>query len=191
MRKLGMIWLAMFCFTALAAIAQEPTASSQKTGDAKSSKATIYVYRYKQFVGSALEPSVYCDEAQLAKMSNGRYFTVTIDPGKHTFHSNDKQSGIELDAKAGQEYFIRLEIATGFMKGHGRLILMSPEQAGYELKSDKLKPLDANKVANTSLVSTSEAHPGATAEASKAPAAQSTPKVVEVSTPANQVVKPQ
>jgi len=35
---------------------------------------------------------------------------------------------------------------------------MSPEQGGYELKSSKLKPLDANKVANPTLVSVDEVH---------------------------------
>ena len=53
---------------------------------------------------------------------------------------------------------MRVEIATGMMKGHGRLILVTPEQGGYELKS-KLKPLDTNKVVNGALVSVSEAHP--------------------------------
>jgi Protein of unknown function (DUF2846) len=167
--------------TGLLAFAQEPATPAAAAAGSNSAKATVYVYRYKQFVGSALEPSVYCDDIQLARMSNGRYFTVKVDPGKHTFHSNDKQSGIELDAKAGQEYFIRVEIAAGMMKGHGRLILMSPEQASYELKSDKLKPLDPSKVANAAMVSTSEAHPGTASVAP--PAAQPTPKMIQVSNP--------
>jgi hypothetical protein len=158
MRTLRMLGLLIFCFTGLAAIAQEPVADSQKTTDAKASKATVYVYRYKQFVGAALAPSVYCDETELARMENGRYFTVKLDPGKHNFRSNDKQSGTELDMKAGQEYFLRVEIAAGAMKGHGRLVLMSPEQGGYELKSSKLKPLDSNKVVNATLVSVGEVH---------------------------------
>jgi hypothetical protein len=119
-------------------------------------------------VGGALSPSVYCDETELARMENGRYFTVRLDPGKHNFRSNDKQSGTELDMKAGQEYFLRVEIATGFMKGHGRLVLMSAEQGGYELKSSKLKPLDSNKVVNATLVSVDEVHtetPAATTRA--------------------------
>jgi hypothetical protein len=175
------ILLSIVSLMGLLAFAQEPATTTAPAADAKTSKATVYVYRYKQFVGAALEPSVYCDELQLARMTNGRYFTTKIDSGKHTFHSNDKQSGVELDLKAGQEYFIRLEIATGFMKGHGRLVLMSPEQAGYELKSDKLKPLDANKVMNAALVSTGEAHPGLTANG--ASTGQTAPKVVEVSSP--------
>lgn len=124
-------------------------------------KATVYVYRYKQFVGSALAPSVYCDEVQLARMENGRYFTVILDSGKHVFHSNDKQSGIELDLKPGQEYFMRVELVAGAMKGHGRLVLVAPEQGKYELNSSKLKPLDANKVEDKARVSVDEVHPDA------------------------------
>ena len=166
MRTIRILGLLIFCFTGLSAIAQQPTADSPKTINAKPSQASVYVYRYKQFVGSALAPSVFCDETELARMENGRYFTVTLDPGKHNFRSNDKQSGIELDAKAGQEYFVRVEIAAGMMKGHGRLILVAPEQGGYELKS-KLKPLDSNKVVNATLVSVSEAHPDATGAKTK------------------------
>jgi len=91
-----------------------------------------------------LSPSVYCDETELARMQNGRFFTVKLSPGKHVFSSNDKQAGIEVDLKAGQGYYIRVEIATGMMKGHGRLTLVASEQGTYEIK--KLKPLDADKV---------------------------------------------
>ena len=119
--------------------------------------ATVYVYRYKQFVGSALSPSVYCDEVQLARMDNGRYFMVKLAPGKHAFRSNDKQSGLELDLKPGQPYFIRVEIAPGFMKGHGRLIQMTAEQGTYELKSKKLVPLDASKTVDRTRVSVEQA----------------------------------
>ena len=143
-------------------------ATTPSATDAKESKATVHVYRYKQFVGGALEPSVYCDEVQLARMDNGRYFAAMVDPGKHTFRSNDSQSGIELDTKAGQEYFIRVEIATGFAKGHGRLVLMSPEQGSYELKSKKLKPLDASKVMDKTRVSLEEVGTGSRETASAA-----------------------
>jgi Protein of unknown function (DUF2846) len=159
MRLLRIIGLLTLCFMALAAIAQEPAANSRPTTSAHSSKATVFVYRYKQFVGSALAPSVYCDEVELARMENGRYFTVKLDPGKHTFRSNDKQSGSELDVKAGQQYFLRVEIAAGMMKGHGRLILTDPEQGRYEVNSSKMKPLDLKKVVNTTLVSVDEVHP--------------------------------
>ena len=146
--------LAFLAFTLAGSLvpAQEQTQPAPSQVSSKQ-QAVVYVYRYKQFVGAALSPSVYCDDAQLARMENGRYFTVKIDPGQHTFRANDPQSGVQLDVKAGQQYFLRMEIATGFMKGHGRLVLMAAEQARYELQSDKLKPLDASKVVDTARVS--------------------------------------
>lgn len=79
MRSLSVLSLAVVLTGALT-FAQEPAAGPLVT-DAKPVQATVYVYRYKQFVGSALSPSVWCDETELARMENGRYFTVKIDPG--------------------------------------------------------------------------------------------------------------
>jgi hypothetical protein len=184
MRALRILSLAI-SLAGLLAFAQAPasgpaTAQAQQSNP-QQSQATVYVYRYKQFVGSALAPSVYCDEVQLARMENGRYFTVRLDAGKHNFRSNDAQSGVELDLKAGQAYFIRVEIATGMMKGHGRLILMSPEQGSYELKSSKLKPLDPSKVVDKDRVSVEEAHVETPVPAPQAP----------VNGPASPVAQPQ
>jgi hypothetical protein len=125
------------------------TQASQTT-QSNDSQATVYVYRYKQFVGSALSPSVYCDESELARMDNGRFFVAKLSPGKHVFRSNDQQAGIDVDLKGGQDYYIRVELVAGMMKGHGRLVLIQPEQGSYEIK--KLKPLDAGKVKDTQRV---------------------------------------
>jgi hypothetical protein len=46
----------------------EDQAKSVSEAKAPDSKVTVYIYRYKQFAGWALEPSVYCDEKELAKM---------------------------------------------------------------------------------------------------------------------------
>ena len=174
-------------FASLFTLAQDSGAAPPT--ETNQAPAKVYVYRYKQFVGGALSPSVYCDEVQLARMDNGRYFTASIAPGKHTFRSNDKQSGMEWDLKPGQEYFLRVEIASGFMKGHGRLVVVPREQASYELKSDKLKPLDAGKVADKTRVSVEEAHLAEPAPAAAlapvaaqpAAAGQPAPKLVPVS----------
>lgn len=166
------------CSLACCGFAQQPSASSPQSANSQTEaaatttqpgtqtdKTTVYFYRYKQYAGSALSPSVYCDEAELARMENGRYFSVKLAPGKHTFRSNDKQSGVEVDLKPGQEYFLRVEIAAGFMKGHGRLIAVVPEQAKFELQSKKLKPLDGDKITDRERVSL---QPVAFGEAEKA-----------------------
>jgi hypothetical protein len=115
-----------------------------------SQKATIYFYRIKQFAGSGLEPSVYCDDKELARMDNGRYFGVTLEPGKHTCRMGDKQTGFEIVLEAGEEYYGKVTLEVGFWKGHGRLTLVQKEQGAFELK--KVKLLGADKVKDRSLV---------------------------------------
>src|SRR6201987_6494704 len=168
-RHLSLGLLTMLCLSGVMAAGQDAATGTS------SAKATVYVYRYKQFVGAALAPSVYCDDVELARMENGRYFMATLEPGKHPFRSNDPQSGVVLETKPGEQYYLRVEIAAGMMKGHGRLVLMSREQASYELVSTKLKPLDANKVADKERVSLEEAHPQAAAPAVATPSKAAEP----------------
>jgi hypothetical protein len=180
--------LIAFSLAGTLAFSQSP-ASSQPTAPAQS-KATVYVYRYKQFTGSALAPSVYCDDAQVARIENGRYFAIKLDPGMHSFRSNDAQSGVQLELAAGQEYFIRVEIALGMLKGHGRLVLTAPEQGRYEVKSNQLKPLDAGKVVDAARVSTEEAKfdtPLPTQAAAAAPTKAPTVQPLPVDPPVREV----
>lgn len=128
-------------------LAQQAASQPDSAVSNTNAQSTVYVYRYKQFAGSALSPSVFCDENELARMDNGRYFAVTVSPGQHVFRSNDKQAGINVDLKPGEKYYIRLEIAAGLMKGHGRLVSVAVDQGSYEIK--KLKPLDNDKVKDT------------------------------------------
>ena len=148
--KLAVVCL-LLLFTTAVYRAQEPAAVAGK------SKARIYFYRIKQFAGSALEPSVYCDDKELARMDNGRYFAVDLEPGQHTCRMGDKQTGFALDVKAGEEYYARITIDTGFWKGRGRLTLLQKEQGAFELK--KVELLSADRVKDRSMVSLYEGSP--------------------------------
>ena len=135
------LWLVI---TAATGFEQSIFAQSNDKSETPKADAVVYVYRYKQFIGYTVEPSVYCNEVQLARMDNGRYFKVVLSPGTYTFRSNDKQSGIEMELKSGEQYYMRVEIAQGLWKQYGRLVLMAKEQGSYEIK--KLKPLGKNKI---------------------------------------------
>jgi Protein of unknown function (DUF2846) len=113
------------------------TAPQVRTGTSASDSAYLRVYRQKRFTGSALAPSVYVDDKQIARVGNGRRFTMRLLPGSHTVRSDDKSSAITVDAKPGQEYYVRVEEATGFWKGHGKLTLVMPEQGSPEYKLQK------------------------------------------------------
>ena len=122
--------------------AASATPGSATASQTKNSQATVYIYRGKHFVGGAFAPSVFCDDFELARMTNGRFLVAKFAAGKHLFRSNDNQEGIDLDLKGGQDYYIRMEVGPSSMKG--RLVLVASEEAGDEIK--KLKPLDAANV---------------------------------------------
>jgi hypothetical protein len=100
--------------------------------------ATVHFYRYKQYVGSLLKPSIYCDGAEVGRIQNGTVFDVRLSPGPHTFYAEDKQAGAVVTLEPGKEYFFRTDLQTGFWKGHFRLTMMMPEQGAFDVA--KLKP---------------------------------------------------
>ena len=143
---------------AVASPEPSPATEVRKTSDGPA--VSIYFYRIKQYAGSALEPSVYCDDKELARMDNGRYFGVTLEPGKHTCSMGDKQTGFEIEVKPGEVHYAKVTIDIGFWKGRGRLNLLQKEQGAFELK--KVKPLGADKVKNRALVTVFEGSDKAT-----------------------------
>jgi hypothetical protein len=94
--------------------------------------ALLHVYRQRRFVGSALAPSIYVDDQQVARVGNGRRFTAKLTPGAHGIRSDDKSSSISLDVKPGQDYYVRIDEETGAWKGHGKLTLLQAEQGRPE-----------------------------------------------------------
>lgn len=131
-------------FAALCFVAAASTmAQNAVTDDA--TKATVYVYRLPRGSGPPPNsPSVYCDNQELARIQNGRYFGIRLDPGKHSFQSTEEKSVVDLDVKAGQTYYIRGEVVPVRLKPRGRLTQMSLEQGASEARM--LKPLDLDKV---------------------------------------------
>lgn len=130
----------------IADVPTTPKPESSAGNKVSSKKATLYVYRSKRLAGSVFSPSVYCNDVELARMDNGRYFIAQLDPGKYILRSNDG-SVINIQLEAGKEYFMRVDIVSirGVWKNpRGRLVLSTPDQGGLEIK--QLQPLDASKV---------------------------------------------
>jgi hypothetical protein len=153
MKKLALLVL---LFASSAALAQDqPQATT----------ATICFYRPHRFEGAALKPPILVDEVDVAHLHNGDALQVTVNPGSHQIHSNDKSTGIELDAKAGQTYFVRVDIKAGAWKGHGQITLIDPQEGKFEFSKQK--------VSVTKDLSTNQASPAA--EPPKAPAAATSP----------------
>ena len=103
----------------------------------------LHVYRHRRYEGSALAPSVFIDDKQVARVGNGRRFTAKLTPGSHTVRSDDKSSAISLTVKPGEDYYVRIDEKTGLWKGHGQLTLILPEQGKPEYAV--AKPVEADR----------------------------------------------
>ena len=152
------VFAALVLGTALLAQQQNPATASPQPGQQLQAPATsasaspsqadsaipcLRVYRQRRYSGSALAPSIYVDDKQIARVGNGRRVSIRLTPGPHTIRSDDKSSAVSVDAKTGQDYFIRIEEETGFWKGHGKLTLVLPEQGAAEYKLQK--PVEENR----------------------------------------------
>jgi Protein of unknown function (DUF2846) len=121
-----------------------------ETTAASSEEATVFIYRPDKWTGKALEPSVFVDETELARMDNGRYFAIKLRPGKHIVRMTDDKKGYAFDMGPGQTYFFRIGMEMGMWKGHGKITLDDRERAVKEIK--KLKFIGQDKIKATTVV---------------------------------------
>jgi hypothetical protein len=133
--------------TPAAATTPAPQAETAPPPDL-SGMATVYVYRDKAFMGMALRPTVMVDGKDLVNIGNGRVYTGHFKPGKYLFQMDDKKSGADLELKAGDIVYFRVEIVPGFWKGGGRMMLMDAKQGEYEIK--QLQPVPAAEIPDKS-----------------------------------------
>ena len=115
---------------------------------ADTTEATVYIYRPGKMAGKALEPSVFVDDTELARMDNGRYFALRLKPGKHIVHMTDDKKGYAIDMGPGQTYYFRIGIEMGMWKGHGKITLDDADRAIKEIKKIKFIGQDKIKAPN-------------------------------------------
>ncbi len=115
---------------------------------ANTSEAIVYIYRPNKMAGRALEPSVFADDMELARMDNGRYFALKLKPGKHIIHMTDDKKGYAIDMGPGQTYYFRIGLEMGMWKGHGKITLDDADRAIKEIKKIKFIGKDKIKAAD-------------------------------------------
>lgn len=134
-----------------AAASAPPEAASVATNTGET-KALVYVYRKKNFNTRNMQPSVYVDEVEVARMDDGKFFIIRLDPGKHSLEVNKGHSGAQIDMKAGEAYYFRIDIKPGFLKGRSEVLYMQKEQGSLEVQ--KMNPLEDKWIKDKSKVTT-------------------------------------
>lgn len=133
MKPIAVVVLSLFAFSA-------PLFAQQPAQPAKNN-ATIVFFREGHYVGRALKPSVYVDGKQVARLENGRWFSIPIEPGKHEVSSSAKhEAATVIEVSPGETDYVQMVITTGTWRGGGRLMQVDSSEAQNKL--GKLKPLD-------------------------------------------------
>ena len=112
------------------------TLSSAHATPTPAGSATIIFYRPKRFMDSTFKPSVYVDDSTIGRLGNGENFKVKVTAGQHKLYSNDKSTGTDLDAKAGETYYIRIDMKTG-ITARGAVTQIDKQEGEFEVTKTK------------------------------------------------------
>jgi hypothetical protein len=108
-------------------------------------QSTVHIYRNKLSVGTAAHPTVSCDMFEIARIQNGRVYTLRVSAGRHSFTTTHDETGIMVDVESGKEYFVRIDFTPNArFHGDASPTLVAPEQGRMEIL--KLRPLDAQYI---------------------------------------------
>jgi hypothetical protein len=112
------------------------------------SMATVYIYREGHFFGGGLHPTVMLGDDDLVDIESGTFYVGRFPAGPHRFRMDDGKSGADVDLKPGATYYFKINIVPGFWKGGGQILMVAPEQGGYEIR--QLKPIAATLIPDKS-----------------------------------------
>ena len=96
--------------------------------------ATVHIYRYRLTVQTARHPTVSCDAFPIARMQNGRVYTIKASAGWHVFATSDDPTGIRVDILPGKEYFVRIDYpVNSTYSDRATATLVTPELGRMEI----------------------------------------------------------
>ncbi len=102
---------------------------------------TVHFYRYLMEVGKASHPIISCDAFPIARMQNGRVYTMKMTAGRHVIITSENPVGVEVHVEAGKEYFIRIDYSANASFAIRATPVVVPVDVGRE-ETKKLRPLD-------------------------------------------------
>jgi hypothetical protein len=127
----------------IAVVTLMPLPSARATGLAR-----IYVYAQLETPAGSWIP-ISCDGTVVAKLRRGRFFAVNLAPGRHTL-SDEKGIPVFVDARSGEESFVRLDWHIEVDKpGISVFQVVPPPQARDEMRY--LVYIDAGKALSRSV----------------------------------------
>jgi hypothetical protein len=114
---------------------------AQTTKQPPELRGTVHIYRERLEIGKLTRPTVSCDNFPVARIENGRVYTMKMSVGRHALGTTDHPTGFFIDIDAGKEYFVRIDFPVNASLPSGAAPVLVPVEQG-RVETMKLKPLD-------------------------------------------------
>ena len=138
MRTRGLV-TGFVCMAALGGVGCAASGPAFQKVTAPTGKSVIYAYRSSSIMGAAIQPAVHCG-SDSAVLSRGGYHPFVVDPGAVTCSaSTESTAEVNVDAKPGEENYVRESIGVGFFVGRPHLKVMDKQTGEQEASDCKLQ----------------------------------------------------
>ncbi|MBO0947602.1 DUF2846 domain-containing protein [Fibrella forsythiae] len=123
-----------------------------QTPEPSKDMATVVFYRPAQFARAAVNFTIRANGTELCRLSNKRYFSAQLKPGKVEFTSNagglniPDKDGLSLDMEANKVYYIQGDVKVRFMSD--KLVLTEVTESTAKKKLPEMKPDNCNTPSN-------------------------------------------
>ncbi len=88
----------------------------------KPGKGQVVFFRPGSMMGMALGCTVREGETQLARLGNGKFYVVDVEPGRHEYSSRGEGKDVlALEIEPDETYFVKCNIGMGVMSGRANL----------------------------------------------------------------------
>ncbi|WP_020648085.1 DUF2846 domain-containing protein [Solimonas variicoloris] len=131
---------AALCLAACASVPMAPATADQtaKQFAPVADQASVYIYRNEN-MGAAIKMGIYVDDAPLAQTAANTYVYTLLAPGPHTIRSHaENNSEVQIDAKAGEVYYVWQEVKMGVMSARSKLQIVDPATGQKGVSQTKL-----------------------------------------------------
>jgi len=114
---------------------------NEKNLEVTEDTATLVFYRKGQFAGALQNYNVYVNGQKLCKISNGKYFSVQVNPGETFFTSKaggievfKKKENLSIEAEAGQTYYVECNLKRSITRYRMEFTEVTVNTAKREMK---------------------------------------------------------
>ena len=121
------------------------TVAAQPTGT-----GFIHVYRKSRFVASLATWNIGVDDKQVAKIGNGRHFTVKVPAGKHMVYSELGRTPLAIDVQPNRQYYVEVELISEFFSAYVAVKLTPPTTGENDFTHTR--PIEPERIYDHELV---------------------------------------